>query len=171
MRREIIATLLVLSLAACGDSGTSTSEADKGAPEPMAEAASETAPPAADTAASGRTPSPEGARVFFILPKDGDIVRSPVPIQFGVEGMTVVPAGTDAPNSGHHHLLIDTAIEDYNAPIPADENHKHYGDGRTETAVGLPPGRHKLQAVFADKNHIPFDPPVESEVITITVEE
>ena len=66
--------------------------------------------------------------------------------------------------------LIDTKVEDYNAVLPNDENHKHFGAGQTEAAIGLPPGKHTLQAIFADMNHIPHDPPVESEVITITVE-
>jgi Domain of unknown function (DUF4399) len=169
MKREFFAALSVLALVACGDSGTSTSETEK-APEPMAETAMETPAASHESDASARTPSPDGAKVFILNPKDGDIVRSPVPIIFGVEGMEVAPAGTDEPNSGHHHLLIDTKIEDYNAAIPNDETHKHFGAGQTEAAVGLPPGEHTLQDVFADKNHIPHDPPVESEVITITVE-
>ena len=136
------------------------------APEPMDEPAAE-----AEEEKSARTPSPAGAKVFFISPKDGDVIKGPVPIIFGVEGMEVVPAGTDQPNSGHHHLVIDSSVEDYDSPLPADENHKHYGGGQTEATIGLPPGEHTLQDVFADKNHIPHDPPVESEVITITIEE
>ncbi len=177
MRREILAALLVLSLAACGDSDTTTSEAEKAAaPEPVAETAAETESHAAHETsepaegAVARTPSPEGAKVFIVSPKDGDIIKGPVPVIFGVEGMEVAPAGTDKPNSGHHHLLIDTKVEDYNAVLPNDENHKHFGAGQTEAAIGLPPGKHTLQAIFADMNHIPHDPPVESEVITITVE-
>jgi uncharacterized protein DUF4399 len=178
MKREILAALLVLSLAACGDSDTTTSEAEKAAaPEPMAETAAETESPAAAPEASepaeeavARTPSPEGAKVVIVSPKNGDIIKGPVPVIFSIEGMEVAPAGADTPNSGHHHLLIDTKIEDYNAAIPNDETHKHFGAGQTEAAVGLPPGEHTLQAVFADMNHITHDPPVESEVITITVE-
>ena len=91
-------------------------------------------------------------------------------VKFGVEGMKLVPAGTDEPDSGHHHLLIDTKIEDYNAPIPADAQHIHYGKAQTEGTIELSPGKHTLQDVFADKNHIPHEPPVQSDVITITVE-
>jgi len=151
MKKLLAATIVVLSLAACGDNGQPASK-DKAAPAP-----------AADT--SGRTPSPPGAKVFLIEPKDGATVKNP-----GVEGMEVVPAGTDKPNSGHHHLLIDTKLDDYNAPIPADANHIHYGKGQTEAQIELKPGKHTLQDVFADKNHIPHDPPVQSSVITITVE-
>ena len=35
--------------------------------------------------------------------------------------------------------------------------------------VILPPGTHTLQLLLADQNHIPHDPVVASEVITITV--
>jgi hypothetical protein len=154
MIRAFAATLLVLSLAACGDN-SAPSHDEKHAP-------------AAD--ASGRTPSPPGAKVFLIEPKDGATVKNPITVKFGVEGMKVVPAGTDEPDSGHHHLLIDTKLEDYNAPIPADANHIHYGKAQTEAEITLSPGKHTLQDVFADKNHIPHDPPVQSDVITITVE-
>jgi predicted small lipoprotein YifL len=173
MKRSIVAILFVLSLAACGDNGTPAPEAEKKAMTP--EASTEAPAPMAEKSApapqaSARTPSPPGAKVFLIMPEDGETVYSPVAVKFGVKGMDVAPAGTDEPNSGHHHLLIDTKIEDYNAPIPSDETHKHYGGGQTEAAVGLSPGKHTLQDVFADKNHIPHDPPVESEVITINVE-
>lgn len=134
------------------------------APEPMDE-------PAAEAEAAARTPSPAGAKVFFVSPKDGDVIKGPIPLIFGVEGMEAVPAGTDQPNSGHHHLIIDGKVDDYNSALPADANHRHFGGGQTEAAIGLPAGKHTLQLIFADMNHVPHDPPVESEVITITVEE
>ena len=137
--------------------------------EPM-EKAAEATPAAEPEPKAERTPSPAGAKVFFISPKDGDTIKGPIPVKFGVEGMEIVPAGTDQPNSGHYHLLIDTKLEDYDAPIPADDQHKHYGGGQTETAIGLAPGKHTLQILLGDKNHVPHDPPVESDVITITVE-
>jgi hypothetical protein len=84
--------------------------------------------------------------------------------------MAVVRAGDNAPNSGHHHLLIDTGLPDLTLPIPADANHVHFGDGSTTTERTLPPGKHTLQLLFADYLHIPHDPPVFSEPITITVE-
>jgi predicted small lipoprotein YifL len=116
-----------------------------------------------------RTPSPPGAKVFFIEPKDGAEVTSPVTVKFGIEGMEVVPAGTEKDHSGHHHVLIDTKLEDANSPIPADDNHKHFGKAQTEATLELTPGKHTLQMVLGDHNHIPHDPVVQSEVITITV--
>lgn len=157
MRPILIATLVVLSLAACGDNST-----------PSQDGSHKEGAPAAD--ATARTPSPSGAKVWLIEPKDGAVVKNPITVKFGVEGMKVIPAGTDEPNSGHHHLLVDTKLDDYGAPIPADDKHKHFGKAQTETTIELSPGKHTLQDVFADKNHTPHEPPVQSEVITITVE-
>lgn len=126
--------------------------------------------PVAALADSARTPSPAGAKVFIIEPKDGATVSSPVTIKFGIEGMEVAPAGSDTPHSGHHHLLIDAPVPDFGEAIPKDEHHVHYGKGQTEASVELKPGKHTLQLLLGDKNHIPHDPPVKSDVVTITVE-
>ena len=115
------------------------------------------------------TPSPAGAKVTILEPASGAEVTSPVTVKFGIEGMEVAPAGTEKANSGHHHVLVDTKLADYSAPIPADDNHKHFGKGQTEAALELKPGKHTLQLILADYNHIPHSPPVQSEVITITV--
>ena len=45
-----------------------------------------------------------------------------------------------------------------------------FGKGQTETTLDLAPGTHTLQLVMGDKDHIPHNAPVFSEVITITVE-
>ncbi len=126
--------------------------------------------PVAALADSGRTPSPAGAKVFIIEPKDGATVSSPVTIKFGIEGMEVAPAGSDTPHSGHHHLLIDAPLPPLGEAIPKDESHVHYGKGQTEATVELKPGKHTLQLLLGDKNHIPHDPPVKSDVVTITVQ-
>jgi hypothetical protein len=47
---------------------------------------------------------------YFINLKDGDAVTSPFKVQFGLSGMGVAPAGVQAPNTGHHHLIIDTQL-------------------------------------------------------------
>jgi hypothetical protein len=117
-----------------------------------------------------RTPSPAGARAFFITPADGATVTNPVRIEFGVEGIDIVTAGTQQPNSGHHHLLIDTGLPDLTLPIPADDRHKHFGDGSSSTELTLEPGEHTLRLLVGDYLHIPHDPPVMSDEITIGVE-
>ena len=117
-----------------------------------------------------RTASPAGARVFFISPANGDTLINPVRVEFGIEGMTVAAAGLNQENSGHHHLLVDTDLPEISMPIPADQNHIHFGDASTSTELTLAPGEHTLQLLLADYAHIPHDPPVISERITITVE-
>ena len=117
------------------------------------------------------TPSPHGAKVYFINLKNGAKVKSPFLVQFGLSGMGVAPAGIEKPNTGHHHLLIDTKLsaEEMTAPMPADAKHLHFGGGQTETILELPPGTHTLQLIMGDKDHIPHNPPVYSKKITITV--
>lgn len=116
------------------------------------------------------TPAPGGARVYIISPADGETVSSPVTVLFGLKGMGVAPAGVDAPNTGHHHLLIDvTDNPTLDKPVPADAKHKHFGGGQTETSIVLSPGNHTLQLIMGDKNHVPHDPPVISKKITVTV--
>ncbi len=126
---------------------------------------------ASSAPAAAQTPSPEGAKVYFINLKDGAEVDSPFLVQFGLSGMGVAPAGVEKPNTGHHHLLIDATLtaEQMQEPIPSDDNHKHFGGGQTEAMVTLPKGQHTLQLVLGDWTHIPLAPPVMSEAITITV--
>jgi hypothetical protein len=120
--------------------------------------------------AQERTPSPAGAEVYIISPKDGATVKSPVTVVFGLKGMGVAPAGVKFENTGHHHLLIDTDVpKDLNAPLPTSDQVKHFGKGQTETSIELAPGKHTLQLVLGDQNHTPHNPPVESKKITITV--
>ncbi|WP_093811040.1 DUF4399 domain-containing protein [Stappia sp. ES.058] len=126
--------------------------------------------PLAVQADDHRTQAPEGAAVYFLTPADGATVESPVLVRFGLSGMGVAPAGTEKEKTGHHHLLIDQTLEDQDSAIPSDETHRHFGGGQTETAVELAPGSHTLQLVLGDHNHIPHQPPVMSDVITITVE-
>lgn len=158
--RTLIALLATCLVAACG---SDQAPAEKVEPAKSHEHAVSNELP--------RTASPAGASVFFITPMDGETVPTTFAVEFGVEGMTVVPAGDNTPDSGHHHLLIDTGLpENLGLPIPADANHVHFGDGSTSTERTLPPGEHTLQLLLADHLHIPHSPPVYSERITITVE-
>lgn len=121
--------------------------------------------------ASERTPAPDGAAVVIIQPANGAIVTSPVTVQFGLEGMGVAPAGVEWESTGHHHLLIDVdEVASYDEPIPADDNHRHFGGGQTQVTVELEPGEHTLQLLLGDWQHVPHHPPIASERITITVE-
>jgi hypothetical protein len=106
---------------------------------------------------------------YIIEPADGATVSSPVRILFGLRGAGVVPAGIAHETAGHHHLLIDTELPNLGLPIPADENHRHFGLGQTETEIELAPGTHTLQLLLGDELHVPHDPPISSERITIEV--
>lgn len=116
------------------------------------------------------TPAPKDAKAYIISPKNGATVKSPVTVRFGLSGMGVAPAGVDKANTGHHHLLIDAAEPlAMDKPIPNDEHHMHFGGGQTQAVLKLPPGKHTLQLVLGDKDHVPHSPPVMSSKVTITV--
>lgn len=121
------------------------------------------------TAGAEPTAAPEGAKVYIIAPADGAEVTSPVTVQFGLAGMGVAPAGTQAPHTGHHHLIIDSELPVLDQPVPKDEKHIHFGGGQTEVTLELSPGEHTLQLLMGDHLHVPHNPPVISERITITV--
>jgi len=122
-------------------------------------------------AAQSREPSPAGAEVYIVSPKDGAKVKGPVTVVFGLKGMGIAPAGIKFDNTGHHHLIVDAdAPADPSKPLPADEHNVHFGKGQTETTLTLPPGKHTLQLVLGDLLHVPHDPAVISKKITITVE-
>jgi hypothetical protein len=116
-----------------------------------------------------RSPAPKGAAVYFHYPLDGITVPSTFKILIGLHNMGVAPAGIDKPNTGHHHLIVDAPLPPMDEPVPNDPQHIHLGGGQTEVELTLPPGRHTLQLLLADKDHLPFDPPIVSPKITITV--
>ncbi len=115
-----------------------------------------------------RSSSPEGAHVYIISPVDGAVLENPVTVRFGLSGMGVAPAGTDKANTGHHHLIVDGKMLPA-TDRPMGQEVKHFGGGQTETTITLDKGQHTLQLILGDKFHIPHNPPVISEKITITV--
>ncbi len=128
--------------------------------------------------AGGETPSNPDAKVYFVNLSDGDTVTAPITIVFGLSGMGVAPSGTEAENTGHHHLLIDRpplgegedGADELSYGLPADDNHLHFGGGQTEVTIELAPGEHTLQLVLGDYGHVPHSIPIVSDVITIKVE-
>jgi hypothetical protein len=130
------------------------------------------APPAASATpapTTGRHPSPANAKVYIASPANGAYVPTTFTVRFGLTGMGVAPAGFDKPNSGHHHLIIDAPLPPVDEPIPNNENYLHFGAGQTEASVTLPAGKHTLQLLLGDANHVPHDPPVYSQPITVFV--
>lgn len=168
----LLAALIAIALAACGQDSVEKSAAESAADKLAAVADDAVAEAEALTEPDEmpRTTSPAGATVFFISPADGDTVTNPVAIEFGIEGMDVVKAGQDQSGSGHHHLIIDAGLPDLSLPIPADEHYVHFGDASTATELTLAPGTHTLQLLLGDYLHIPHDPPVMSATITVVVE-
>lgn len=160
--KQALAVLVAASiLTGCGRNDAGEKPGEAAPAEPQA---------AAEITAMPRSPAPENARLYFVTPKDGDTVSNPVAVEFGLEGMDVEKAGTNKPQSGHHHLIIDAELPDLGMPIPATDNYIHFGDGSTSTEITLEPGRHTLRLLLGDHLHIPHKPPVYSDEITITVE-
>ena len=120
---------------------------------------------------AGTTKSPADAVLYIGRPSDGAVVPAgrPFRVWFGLRNMGVAPKGVALPNTGHHHLLIDTALPPMDQEIPSDRNHLHFGAGETETMIELPPGRHTLQLLMGDEHHVPHNPPVVSKKVSITV--
>lgn len=112
----------------------------------------------------------EEATLYILSPENGATVNSPVTVVFGLKGMGVAPAGVELENTGHHHLIIDAELPPMDQPIPKDDNYRHFGGGQTEAEIELAPGEHTLQLLLGNHLHIPHDPPITSEKITITVE-
>jgi hypothetical protein len=116
------------------------------------------------------TKAPSDAFLYIIWPPDGATVNGPFWCRFGLRNMNVTQAGSSAPNAGHHHLLVDVNEPlEAKAPIPQDKTHLHFGAGQTEALMELPPGKHTLQLVLGDAKHYPFNPPIVSKKISITV--
>jgi hypothetical protein len=93
---------------------------------------------------SGGSPdrcAPERQRLFPQLEGRGDRHQSII-VQFGLTETGIAPAGVERPNTGHHHMLIDTTLspDELKQPIAMDDKHRHFGGGQTETILSLPPG-------------------------------
>ncbi len=118
-----------------------------------------------------RSAAPEEARAYIISPMDGAVLSNPVTIIFGLEGMGIAPANVELENTGHHHLLIntDSSTLDMDSGLPASDQVVHFGGGQTQVTKDLPTGTHTLQLLLGDWTHVPHNPPVLSDVITITV--
>jgi Domain of unknown function (DUF4399) len=121
--------------------------------------------------AQDRAAAPAGAEVYIIAPQDGAKIHGPVTVRFGLKGMGIAPAGVKFDNTGHHHLLVDTDLAEVklDAPLPATDKIVHFGKGQTETVLTLAPGKHTLELLLADYQHVSFEPPLHSKKITITV--
>src|SRR5689334_15628836 len=102
-------------------------------------------------AIAGETAAPPNAYLYIGWPQDGTVItKHPFRVWFGLRNMGVAPKDVKFPNTGHHHLLIDTPLPPMDQVIPSDRNHLHFGAGETEAMVDLPPGKHTLQLIMGD---------------------
>jgi hypothetical protein len=166
-------TLVAVALAVVG--GVSIAQAPTpapaGQPRPAGSVPAPVQGPTPPLVTMPRTPSPAGVKLYIVSPADGATVKGPVTVVFGLSGMGIAPAGTQAENTGHHHLLIDTDLPaNVGMPLPTTDNIRHFGKGQTEASIELRPGKHTLQLVLGDHMHVPFLPVVASPKITITVQ-
>ena len=119
---------------------------------------------------AGDTPRAKTAKLYIGWPQDGAVVRKqPFRVWFGLRNFGIAPAGMKKANTGHHHLIIDADLPPLNEEIPTSKNYRHFGAGQSEVMLELPPGRHTLQLIMGDHNHVPHNPPLISDKITITV--
>ena len=85
--------------------------------------------------------------------KDGDVLSSPINLEFGVEGFELAPSGSVGERSGHHHLLVNRDSIMEGVVIPSDVNHIHFGDAETRGAIEFESGSYLLTLQFADGVH------------------
>jgi Domain of unknown function (DUF4399) len=166
--KHVLMSCVAVALAMAGLAGCANNQAAVTSSAPTAPMKVNASTP---TLAAGyvKVAATPGSSLYFVNLKNGDTVSSPVLIQFGLRGMGVAPAGIEKAGTGHHHLLIDVAELDVNSPIPTTDQHRHFGLGQTEVTLEMTPGKHTLQLLMGDQNHIPHHPVVMSERITITV--
>ncbi len=98
-------------------------------------------------------------RIFFIEPKNGATVKSPVHLKFGIENYQIaaVPEGdvkTARPGVGHYHVGVDTGcLEPGKTIVKGTPSWIHFGKGDSEIDMQLPPGKHRLSLQLGDDLH------------------
>ena len=130
-------------------------------------AGAQTAKPMAKKAGSKK------ARVFFIEPKNGATVTSPVHMKFGSSGIEIspVPPGevtTTRPGMAHYHVGIDqNCLPAGKTIVKGTPSWVHFGDGKDVFDSQLTPGKHKLALQLGDDLHNTM--PGTCQVITVNV--
>ena len=108
--------------------------------------------------------------VTIVKPKYGATISGPVEVCMQAWGVEVEPAkkGVNA-RKGHNHILVDVDVpSNLSMPIGKDANHVHMGDGSKCKTLNLSAGTHKITSLFAQGNHVPFNPQL-SDSVVITV--
>ena len=125
---------------------------------------------AGQTGGGSTSSSTAGKALAIIKPATLSNVSSPLQVCMATNGYTVEPAKKGVnPGKGHHHLIIDTDIPaDLSKPVAKDDTHIHMGDGSTCKTINLAKGQHTITALFAQGNHVPYNPPV-TDSVTVSV--
>ena len=117
---------------------------------------------AAAAGAQAKKPAKAAAkhpRVFFVEPKNGATVTSPVHLKFGSSGteLSPVPAGEVTkvrPGMTHYHVGIDqNCLPAGKTIVKGTPSWVHFGKGETEFDTQLTPGKHKLALQLGDDLH------------------
>lgn len=111
------------------------------------------------TSAAAQSKPAAKKRVFFVEPKAGDTVTSPVHMKFGSEGIEIaaVPPGdvtTARPGIGHYHIGVGVScLATGKNIVKGTPSWVHFGDGKSEIDMQLTPGRHRLALQIGDDLH------------------
>lgn len=155
----LVSVFLVAFSTACAPGGEGEAPAEEEEPTPAEQ-------PMAESAESSG-----GPRIWFISPEDGATVTSPVELQFGHENFELMPKGTMEPETGHHHVGVDTECLPAGEIIPEAAPWIHLGDASAEMQMQLPPGEHTLTIQIGDGEHRTLDEPGLCQTITVNVVE
>src|SRR5437867_2498791 len=123
--------------------------------------------------AAAKKPAAKKMRVFFLEPKNGATVTSPVHMKFGSEGIEIspVPPGdltTTRPGKAHYHVGIDQpCLAPGKTIVKGTPSWVHFGDGKDVFDSQLTPGKHKLALQLGDDLHDTM--PGACSVITVNV--
>ncbi len=104
------------------------------------------------------SPAEEPAQIEAVIMTPTDAFtfdRPSATIRLGARNITIRPAGTDEPNTGHHHLFVNRDIVEEGELISTGEGIVHLGGGQSEHALeNLTPGSYSVIAVLGDYEHI-----------------
>src|SRR3954471_9364302 len=113
------------------------------------------------------------AKVFFVEPKNGATVTSPVHMKFGSSGVEIspVPPGDlkeARPGMAHYHVGIDQAcLPPGKNIVKGKPSWVHFGDGQHRFDSKLTPGKPKPALQLGDDLHNTL--PGACQVITVNV--
>jgi hypothetical protein len=98
----------------------------------------------------------EGAERGVVIESPSDNAEVAAPVAFEVQatgGLTLAPASSDDPDTGHAHLVIDHECIGVGGTIPEAEWVVHLDDGSTSVEVALEAGVHEICAQVGDASH------------------